>query len=129
MHYTHLGRTGLSVSRLCLGSLNFGPVTEAADAFQIMDGAQASGVNFFDTSNSYGRHLGRGTAERIIGEWFSQGGDRRSRTVLATKLFVAMDDADAAFDVRLGRESPPALTAALESRSDVRVRFAWDTSC
>jgi aryl-alcohol dehydrogenase-like predicted oxidoreductase len=92
MHYTHLGRTGLSVSRLCLGSLNFGPVTEAADAFQIMDAAQASGVNFFDTSNSYGRHLGRGTAERIIGEWFSQGGDRRSRTVLATKVFVAMDD-------------------------------------
>jgi aryl-alcohol dehydrogenase-like predicted oxidoreductase len=92
MHYTHLGRTGLSVSRLCLGSLNFGPVTEAADAFQIMDAAQASGVNFFDTSNSYGRHLGRGTAERIIGEWFSQGDHRRSRTVLATKVFVAMDD-------------------------------------
>jgi aryl-alcohol dehydrogenase-like predicted oxidoreductase len=92
VRYTRLGRSGLSVSRLCLGTLNFGPVTEAADAYKIMDAAHESGINFFDTSNSYGRHLGRGAAEQIIGEWFAQGGDRRSRTVLATKVFVQMDD-------------------------------------
>ena len=67
MQYSQLGRTGLSVSRLCLGSLNFGPVTEQAEAHQIMDFALDNGINFLDTSNSYGRHLGRGTAERIIG--------------------------------------------------------------
>lgn len=92
MQYRKLGRTGLSVSRLCLGSLNFGPVTDAADAWQIMDSAHEAGINFFDTSNSYGRHLGRGAAERIIGGWIAQGGGRRERTVLATKVYVQMDD-------------------------------------
>jgi aryl-alcohol dehydrogenase-like predicted oxidoreductase len=92
MKYNDLGRSGLSVSRLCLGTLNFGPITEEADARAIMDAAHEKGINFFDTSNSYGRHTGRGRAELIIGGWFAQGGSRRARTVLATKVFVAMDD-------------------------------------
>ena len=92
MRYARLGRTGLSVSRLCLGSLNFGPVTEAACAHRIMDAALDGGINFLDTSNSYGRHLGRGAAEHIIGEWLAQGGGRRERVVLATKVYVRMDE-------------------------------------
>jgi aryl-alcohol dehydrogenase-like predicted oxidoreductase len=92
VRYANLGRSGLSVSRFCLGSLNFGPVTDAASAHQIMDAALEAGVNFLDTSNSYGRHLGRGAAEQIIGGWFAQGGGRRERVVLATKLYVQMDE-------------------------------------
>jgi aryl-alcohol dehydrogenase-like predicted oxidoreductase len=54
MQYTHLGRTGLRVSRLCLGTMNFGPQTSEADSFRIMDQALDQGRNFFDTANVYG---------------------------------------------------------------------------
>ncbi|HTJ56398.1 MAG TPA: aldo/keto reductase, partial [Devosiaceae bacterium] len=91
MQYTHLGRTGLSVSRLCLGTMNFGWTTEKADAFTVMDSAHDKGINFFDTANRYGRPV-PGTTEEIIGEWFSQGGNRREKTVLATKLYGNMGD-------------------------------------
>ncbi|MET9616328.1 aldo/keto reductase [Kitasatospora indigofera] len=87
MEYTHLGRTGLTVSRLCLGTMNFGPHTEEADAHRIMDEAHEQGINFFDTANTYGGHGTRGRTEEIIGAWFAQGGGRRERTVLATKLY------------------------------------------
>ncbi|WP_329501390.1 aldo/keto reductase [Kitasatospora herbaricolor] len=87
MEYTHLGRTGLTVSRLCLGTMNFGPHTEEADAHRIMDAAHEQGINFFDTANTYGGHGTRGRTEEIIGAWFAQGGGRRERTVLATKLY------------------------------------------
>ncbi|MFC9327623.1 aldo/keto reductase [Kitasatospora sp. NPDC057015] len=87
MEYTHLGRTGLSVSRLCLGTMNFGPHTEEADAHRIMDAAHEQGINFFDTANTYGGRGTRGRTEEIIGAWFAQGGGRRERTVLATKLY------------------------------------------
>jgi len=92
MDYTQLGRTGLQVSRLCLGTMNFGPETPEADAHAIMDSAHENGINFFDTANAYGRNLGKGATESIIGRWFAQGGGRRERTVLATKLFSAMGD-------------------------------------
>jgi aryl-alcohol dehydrogenase-like predicted oxidoreductase len=92
MDYTHLGRSGLSVSRLCLGTMNFGPLTSEADSHAIMDSAHDQGINFFDTANRYGRDLGVGATEQIIGRWFAQGGGRRERTVLATKLFGAMGD-------------------------------------
>ncbi|MFJ6215573.1 aldo/keto reductase [Streptomyces sp. NPDC092296] len=92
MEYTHLGRTGLSVSRLCLGTMNFGPLTEEADAHQIMDTAHEHGVNFFDTANTYGQDAGKGRTEEIIGNWFAQGGGRRERTVLATKLYGDMGE-------------------------------------
>ena len=92
MDYTHLGRTGLSVSRLCLGTMNFGPVTTEPDSFTIMDRAHEHGINFFDTANVYGWKKGEGITEQIVGRWFAQGGDRRERTVIATKLYGDMGD-------------------------------------
>ena len=89
MEYTHLGRSGLSVSRLCLGTMNFGPVTSQPDADVIMDHAHACGINFFDTANVYGWD-DKGLTERIIGDWFARGDGRRERTVLATKLYGDM---------------------------------------
>ena len=92
MEYAHLGRTGLRVSRVCLGTMNFGPVTTPEDSFAIMDRAHEHGINFFDTANVYGWGENRGWTERIIGDWFAQGGGRRERTVLATKLYGDMGD-------------------------------------
>ena len=66
MHYTHLGRTGLIVSRLCLGTMNFGPETSEADSFNIMDRALEQEINFFDTANVYGAKKGEGVTEQII---------------------------------------------------------------
>src|ERR1700689_3646207 len=90
MNFTHLGRTGLVVSRLCLGTMNFGPETDEPTSFQIMDRAHEVGINFFDSANVYGRSVGRGATEEIVGRWFAQGGERRERTVLATKLYGDM---------------------------------------
>jgi aryl-alcohol dehydrogenase-like predicted oxidoreductase len=92
MDYTHLGRSGLSVSRLCLGTMNFGPQTSEEDSHAIMDRAHEHGINFFDTANVYGFRTGEGWTEQIIGRWFAQGGGRRERTVLATKLYGGMGD-------------------------------------
>ena len=92
MHYTHLGRTGLKVSRLCLGTMNFGPQTTESDSFQIMDRAHELGINFFDTANVYSLEVGEGTTEQIIGRWFAQQGDRRDKTVIATKLYGGMGE-------------------------------------
>lgn len=92
MQYTHLGRTGLKVSRLCLGTMNFGPHTSEADSFRIMDAALDYGINFFDTANVYGWKKGEGVTEQIIGRWFAQGGGRREKVVLATKVYGEMGD-------------------------------------
>jgi NDP-hexose C3-ketoreductase / dTDP-4-oxo-2-deoxy-alpha-D-pentos-2-ene 2,3-reductase len=92
MEYTHLGRSGLSVSRLVLGTMNFGPVTEEADAHAVMDRAIEHGINFFDTANVYGWAKGEGITEQIIGRWFAQGGERRDKVVIATKLYGSMSD-------------------------------------
>ncbi len=92
MQYTHLGRTGLLVSRLCLGTMNFGPLTSEPDSFQIMDRALEQGINFFDTANVYGWKKGEGVTEQIIGRWLAQGGDRREKVVLATKVYGDMGD-------------------------------------
>jgi aryl-alcohol dehydrogenase-like predicted oxidoreductase len=95
MEYKHLGRTGLRVSPLCLGTMNFGPQTSEGDSFAIMDRALEHGINFFDTANRYGSMGGKGTAgdtEQIIGRWFAQGGGRREKAVLATKLYGSMQD-------------------------------------
>src|SRR3954468_18498649 len=92
MDYTHLGRTGLRVSRLVLGTMNFGPQTEEADSHRIMDRALEHGINFFDTANVYGQKKGEGVTEQIIGRWLAQGGGRRDRVVLATKVYNAMGD-------------------------------------
>ncbi len=92
MQYTRLGRTALSVSKLCLGTMNFGPQTSEAESFAIMDKALELGINFFDTANVYGWKLGEGITEQIIGRWFAQGGGRREKVVLATKLYNRMSE-------------------------------------
>ncbi len=92
MEYTHLGRSGLSVSRLCLGTMNFGWKTTEVDSHAIMERALAEGVNFFDTANVYGRSAGRGRTEEVIGSWFAHGAERREKTVLATKVYGRMSD-------------------------------------
>ncbi|TBL80368.1 aldo/keto reductase [Paenibacillus thalictri] len=92
MEYTYLGKSGLKVSRLCLGTMNFGVDTEEQEAFRIMDAALDAGVTFFDTANVYGGVGSRGRTEEIIGRWFAQGGGRREKVVLATKVFGDMED-------------------------------------
>ena len=92
MEYTHVGRLGLVVSRLCLGTMNFGPHTSEPDSHAIMDDAVAHGLNLFDTANVYGRHLGVGASEEIIGRWFAKGGGRRDKVVLATKVYGQMGE-------------------------------------
>jgi aryl-alcohol dehydrogenase-like predicted oxidoreductase len=83
MDYRHLGRAGLLVSSLALGTMNFGPQTSESESFALMDRALDAGINFFDTANGYGG----GETERIIGRWFAQRGRRRERVVLATKVY------------------------------------------
>jgi len=90
--YTSLGRTGLKVSRLCLGTMNFGPLTGEKESLEILDRAMALGINFVDTANTYGWQLGVGVTEQIIGKWFSRGGGRRDQTVIATKVYGRMGD-------------------------------------
>lgn len=90
MHFRNLGRSGLQVSRLCLGTMNFGPLTTETDSHAIMDAAHEHGINFFDTANVYGGEIGHGRTEEILGSWFAQGGGRRDKTVLATKLYGDM---------------------------------------
>ncbi|TVT49882.1 aldo/keto reductase [Amycolatopsis rhizosphaerae] len=92
MEYTRLGRSGLSVSRLVLGTMNFGAETSEEDSHTIMDRAHEHGINFFDTANVYGRKPGEGFTEQILGRWFAQGGGRRDRTVLATKVYLPMGE-------------------------------------
>lgn len=92
MEFTQLGRTGLKVSRLCLGTMNFGPQTSEADSFAIMDKAHDMGINFFDTANVYGWKTGEGVTENIVGRWFAQGGKRREKTVIATKVYGRMGE-------------------------------------
>jgi aryl-alcohol dehydrogenase-like predicted oxidoreductase len=72
--------------------MNFGPRTSRADSFAIMDRALDAGIQFFDTADVYGKKVGEGVTERILGEWFAQGGGRRERVVLATKVYGTMGD-------------------------------------
>jgi aryl-alcohol dehydrogenase-like predicted oxidoreductase len=92
MKYVHLGRSGLKVSRLCLGTMNFGPLASETESFAIMDRALELGINFFDTADVYGWETGEGITEQILGRWFAQGGGRREKVVLATKVFGRMGE-------------------------------------
>src|SRR5437870_5918497 len=92
MQYVHLGRSGLRVSRLCLGTMNFGPLTSEGESFALMDRAREAGINFFDTANVYGWRRGEGVTEQIIGRWLAQGGGRREAIVLATKVYATMGE-------------------------------------
>jgi NDP-hexose 2,3-enoyl reductase len=92
MEFTTLGRTGLTVSRLCLGTMNFGPKTSEPDSYAIMDRALEHEINFFDTADVYGWKTGEGYTEQILGRWLAQGGGRRDKVVLATKVYGRMSD-------------------------------------
>ncbi|WP_043629087.1 aldo/keto reductase [Nonomuraea candida] len=91
MQYTHLGRTGLQVSRLVLGTMNFGPDTPEDISHAIMDRALDLGINFFDTANIYGWRPGEGWTEQIIGRWLAKSGCRDD-IVLATKVYEPMGE-------------------------------------
>src|SRR5258706_1070087 len=84
MEYTHLGRTGLRVSRFVLGTMNFGPETGEPDSHAVMDAALEAGINVFDTANVYGWKFGEGVTEQIVGRWFAQGGGGRAKEGPAT---------------------------------------------
>ena len=92
MNYANVGRSGLKVSRLCLGTWNFGTRTDEQEAFRIMDAALEAGINFFDTANHYPNFVNCGRSEEFIGRWFAQGNGRRERVVLATKVYQPMMD-------------------------------------
>jgi aryl-alcohol dehydrogenase-like predicted oxidoreductase len=89
--YRPLGRSGLKVSPLCLGTMNFGPHTTEPDSFAIMDKSLEIGITFFDTADVYGWKKGEGVTEQILGRWFAQGDGRREKVVLATKVYGDMD--------------------------------------
>jgi aryl-alcohol dehydrogenase-like predicted oxidoreductase len=107
MQYKHLGRSGLKVSPICLGTMNFGPQTTEADSFAIMDEALEVGINFFDTADVYGGKKGEGITEKIVGRWFAQGGSRRERVVIATKVYGGME---------ITPDTDPNLMAGLSAR-------------
>ena len=90
MQYVRLGRTGLKVSRLCLGTMNFGPYASEAESHAMMDKALDVGIDFFDTANVYGWKTGEGVTEQIVGRWLAQGGRRLEQVVLATKVYGKM---------------------------------------
>ncbi|MEU5974455.1 aldo/keto reductase [Streptomyces sp. NPDC047315] len=90
MKYTQLGRSGLTVSRLGLGTMNFGVHTPEPEAHAILDRAVDRGVNLVDTANTYGSRLGAGETEQIIGSWLAKDPARRDRIVLATKVYGMM---------------------------------------
>ena len=92
MEYRQLGRTGLQVSPLCLGTMNFGPETSEEDSHNIMDQALELGINFFDTADVYGWKQGEGVTEQIIGRWLEANPGKRDQVVLATKVYGKMGD-------------------------------------
>jgi len=102
VEYCYLGKTGLWVSRLCLGTMNFGVDTDEQEAFKIMDAALDVGLNFFDTANIYGWGDNAGTTEKIIGKWFAQGGNRREKVILATKVHEDIRDANDMYNSKAG---------------------------
>lgn len=126
MKYTHLGRTGLMVSRICLGTMNFGWHTSKEESFAIMDRALDSGVNFFDTADVYGWQSTRGLTEEIIGEWLAQGGDRRESVVLCTKVYNNMPRPDRRAEINRDSRSLSALKIIRHCEDSLR-RLKTDT--
>ncbi len=90
MLYRQLGRSGLRISELCLGTMNFGSRTPATDAFDILSRATDAGINFIDTADQYGGSAGVGTTEAIIGQWLAEDKSRRDKLVIATKVHEPM---------------------------------------
>ena len=92
MKYRRLGRSALKVSELCLGTMNFGSRTSEPESFAILNAAVTNGINFIDTANQYGGHLGVGATESLLGRWLAEDRGRRDRIVLATKVHEPMSD-------------------------------------
>ena len=92
MQHAKLGRSNMSVSKICLGTMHFGGYTSEDEAFRIMDKALEMGINFFDTANVYGGASGHGASETIIGRWMKRSSGRRDQIVLATKVYGNMAD-------------------------------------
>src|SRR5690349_3459154 len=86
MQYKQLGRTGLRISVLCLGTVNFGWMSDDRESGAVMDRALDMGINFFDTADSYNHEKGENSSESIIGRWFA-GSSKRGKVVLATKVY------------------------------------------
>ena len=91
INHKRIGKHGVLVSNICLGTMNFGWHTSEEDSFAIMDRALELGINFFDTADVYGWSVEHGLTEEIIGRWFAQGGGRRDAVVLATKVYNPVD--------------------------------------
>jgi aryl-alcohol dehydrogenase-like predicted oxidoreductase len=96
MEYTKLGRSAMTVSRICLGTMHFGPKASEEESHAILDRALEMGITFIDTANVYGGDAGRGRSEEIIGSWFAARPDVRDQVVLATKVYHPMGDLGAA---------------------------------
>ena len=95
MEYRNLGRTGLKVSRLCMGTMQFGWSVDEAESQRILSGTFASGINFFDTADVYSRWVEGnpgGVAEEFLGRWRKQAQVPRDRLVIATKVRGKMGD-------------------------------------
>lgn len=92
MRYKNLGRSALKVSELCLGTMNFGSRTPEAEAFLMLNQAVSSGINFVDTADQYGGHLGAGATEALLGRWLAEDRSRREHLVLASKVYEPMSD-------------------------------------
>lgn len=96
IEHGHLGRTGLRISRLALGTMNFGWQTDEKTSFAVLDTAVDAGINLVDTADVYGgpqrpdMEKGYGVSEEIIGRWLAQNPSRRDQIVLATKLYQPM---------------------------------------
>ncbi|MED5347724.1 MAG: aldo/keto reductase, partial [Pseudomonadota bacterium] len=93
MQYRQLGRSGLKVSALCLGTMNFGSRTSPEESFAILSSAAEAGINFIDTADQYGGDAGVGTTETILGQWLAQDPSRRHNAVIATKVHEPMSEA------------------------------------
>jgi aryl-alcohol dehydrogenase-like predicted oxidoreductase len=92
MKYGQLGRSGMNVSKICLGTMHFGPKATEEESHAILDKALSMGITFIDTANVYGGEAARGRSEEIIGTWFAARPGVREEVVLATKVYGAMGD-------------------------------------
>ena len=92
MDHNNLGRSNMGVSKICLGTMHFGPKASEEESHQILDRALQMGINFIDTANVYGGDAGRGRSEEIIGSWLAARPEVRDEIVLATKVYNPMGD-------------------------------------
>ncbi len=92
MQYAQLGRSGLKVSRLCVGTMNFGKLVDEEACGRILDRALDLGINFIDTADVYGGIGNRGRTEEILGRWFARDPGKRNAVVLATKVYGKMGE-------------------------------------